>query len=169
MKRIIYIAAFAILPIVSLQAQQKISETNTVRTTVKSSLGNETVTKKTTTTKITPTRLDPSQAGQENQTRVSGIPMIKKEVTYTYDDSDFNLTQTENGYTITRTKDNNTSEYGTMLKLAREDVYMLKTDDGISVSYFNDNGDIVLEKFSDEDNSVKITTYEAQTKEMGDK
>lgn len=169
MKKLIYIAVLGVLPILSLQAQEKIEKTKTVETTVKSSLGTETVTKKVKTTEITPTKLDPSESGMENQTLVSGNTMIKKEVTYTYNDSDFRLTQTDTGYKIMRTRDNNTSEYGTMLKLSKDDVYMLKTDNGISVSYFDDNGNMVSEQFNDEDDSVTITTYKAKSSDMGDK
>lgn len=160
MKKLMYTAAIAILTIGATQAQEKIEETTTTRTTVKSSLGNETVVKKETVTAVTPTKLDPQDSGELNQNQVESPTMIKRKITYTYNDSDFNLTETKDGYTITRTRENDASEYGTMRELAKGDVYMMKTIDGISVSYFDENGNMVSEKYNDADDSMTITTFE---------
>lgn len=56
MKKIFYTAAFALLTVGVAQAQEKIEKTETVRTTVKSSLGNETVYKTTKETQLTPVK-----------------------------------------------------------------------------------------------------------------
>ena len=91
--------------------------------------------------------------------------MVKREVTYTYNDSDFRLEESPNGYTIKRTRENNTSEYGTMRKLAKGDVYLMKTKEGISVNYFDKDGNMVSEKYNDKDDTVTTITYKAKPKD----
>ena len=159
MKKLIYTVCAALFTITAVQAQEKIEETTTTRTTVKSSLGNETVYKTEKVSTVTPTQLDPADEGKVNQALQSGNTIVKREVTYTYNDSEFKLEESESGYTIMRTRDNNTSEYGTMRQLAKGDVYLLKTADGISVSYFDENGNMVSEEYNNDDDSVTTVTY----------
>ncbi len=159
MKNIMYTAAFALLTVGATQAQEKIEETTTVRTTVKSSLGNETVYKTTKETQLTPIQMAEGQEGQENQYQERGRTLVMREVTYTYNDSDFTLEENDNGYTIMRTRENDMSEYGTMRRLSKGDTYITKTADGISVSYFDNNGNMVSEKYNDEDDTVTTVTY----------
>ena len=166
MKKTIFTAAIALLTITATQAQEKMKETTTTRTTVKSSLGNETVYKTVTETAVTPLSLNPEDKGNVNQTLERGQTMVKREVTYTYNDSDFKLEETENGYKIMRTRENDTSEYGTMRKLSKGDVYLMKTKGGISVSYFDKNGNMVSEKYNDADDSVTTVTYTIQPKTL---
>ena len=162
MKNIAFTAAIAIMTIGGLQAQEKVEKTTTTRTTVKSSLGDETVYKTVKETAVTPTYLDPSDEGQTNQSLETGYTIIKREVTYTYNDSDFMLKESDYGYTIMRTRDNNTSQYGTMRKLSKGDVYLTKTMDGISVNYFDDEGNMVSEKYNDKDDTVTTITYKTK-------
>ncbi|WP_035336507.1 hypothetical protein [Dokdonia sp. PRO95] len=159
MKKLIYTVCAALFTITAAQAQETIEETTTTRTTVKSSLGNETLYKTEKVSTVTPTQLDPTEKGQLNQTLQRGNTVVKREVTYTYNDSEFNLKESEDGYTIMRTRDNDTSEYGTMRQLAKGDVYLLKTANGISVSYFDEDGNMVSEEYNNDDDSVKTVTY----------
>ncbi|WP_405210384.1 hypothetical protein [Dokdonia sp. Asnod2-E02] len=162
MKKSLIIAALAVCTATAVQAQEKVEKITKTRTTVKSSLGNETVYKTVKETEVTPTSLKKSDQGQLNQSLQRGKTMVKKEVTYTYNDSDFRLEETQNGYAIKRTRENNTSEYGTMRKLAKGDVYLMKTKEGISVNYFDKNGNMVSEKYNDEDDTVTTITYEVK-------
>lgn len=159
MKKLVYTIALTALSICAVQAQEKIEKTTKTRTTVKSSLGNETVYKTVKETQVTPVSLDEKDAGELNQSLQRGETMIKREVTYTYNDSNFTLEESANGYKIMRTHEDNTTEFGTMRKLAKGDVYVMNTTDGISVSYFDDDGNMVSEKYSDKDDSVTTITY----------
>ena len=162
MKKFIYTLCAALVTMTAVQAQETIEETTTTRTTVKSSLGNETVYKTEKVSTVTPTQLDPADEGKVNQALQSGNTIVKREVTYTYNDSEFKLEESESGYTIMRTRENSTSEYGTMRKLAKGDVYLLKTADGISVSYFDNNGNMVSEEYNNDDDSVTTVTYKVK-------
>ena len=162
MKKFIYTLCAALVTMTAVQAQETIEETTTTRTTVKSSLGNETVYKTEKVSTVTPTQLDPADEGKVNQALQSGNTIVKREVTYTYNDSEFKLEESESGYTIMRTREDSTSEYGTMRKLAKGDVYLLKTADGISVSYFDNNGNMVSEEYNNDDDSVTTVTYKVK-------
>ena len=162
MKKLIYTLCAALVTMTAVQAQETIEETTTTRTTVKSSLGNETVYKTEKVSTVTPTQLDPADEGKVNQALQSGNTIVKREVTYTYNDSEFKLEESESGYTIMRTREDSTSEYGTMRKLAKGDVYLLKTADGISVSYFDNNGNMVSEEYNNDDDSVTTVTYKVK-------
>ncbi|TVZ51530.1 hypothetical protein [Dokdonia sp. Hel_I_53] len=166
MKKIFYTAAFALLTVGVAQAQEKIEKTETVRTTVKSSLGNETVYKTTKETQLTPVKIAPGQEGQENQVQERGRTLVMREVTYTYNDTDFMLEENDNGYTIMRTRENDKSQYGTMRRLSKGDTYLTKTADGISVSYFDENGNMISEKYNDEDDIVTTVTYKMKPTKM---
>ena len=162
MKKFIYTLCAALVTMTAVQAQETVEEKTTTRTTVKSSLGNETVYKTEKVSTVTPTQLDPADEGKVNQALQSGNTIVKREVTYTYNDSEFKLEESESGYTIMRTREDSTSEYGTMRKLAKGDVYLLKTADGISVSYFDNNGNMVSEEYNNDDDSVTTVTYKVK-------
>lgn len=89
-----------------------------------------------------------------------------REVTYTYNDTDFMLEENDNGYTIMRTRENDKSQYGTMRRLSKGDTYLTKTADGISVSYFDENGNMISEKYNDEDDIVTTVTYKMKPTKM---
>lgn len=165
MKKSLLIGIFALCTATAVQAQEKIEKITKTRTTVKSSLGNETVYKTVKETELTPVTLDQGDKGQLNQSLQRGETVIRKEVTYTYNDSDFSLEETANGYTIKRTRENDTSEYGTMRKLSKGDVYLMKTKEGIAVSFFDKNGNMVSEKYNDQDDTVTTITFKVEPAE----
>ncbi|RMB59409.1 hypothetical protein EAX61_07415 [Dokdonia sinensis] len=167
MKTIFYVAAFALCTVGATQAQEKsmedkVEETSTVRTTVKTALGNETVTKKTTTTKVTDKMLDPADAGKTNQRLIAANTKVRTETTYTFDDADFKLTETPSGFTVTQSNDNNSAQVATLTKLARGDVYLMRAGDETSVSYFDKDGNLVSEKYDDEKDTMTIIKYEVK-------
>jgi len=162
MKTIFYTAALALLTVGAIQGQEGTSvveKTKTTRTTVKSSLGNETVTKKETTTAITPSEFKKGSEGDLNQVRVPGQTLVRTTTTYMYDDSAFSLEETPMGYNIMRLQEDTNESYGSMRKLSRGDVYMMKTDDGISVGYFDEDGNMVSEKYNSEDDTITTVVY----------
>ncbi len=167
MKTILYTAALALCAITTTQAQEKpmedkVEETATVRTTVKTALGNETVTKKTTTTKVTDKMLDPADAGKTNQKLLSANTKVRTETTYTFDNADFKLKETPRGFTVIQSTDSNSAQIATLTKLAKGDVYLMRKGDEISVSYFDNDGNLVSEKYDDSTDSMTIVKYEVK-------
>lgn len=102
--------------------------------------------------------LDAPKGGELNQSLKRGKTMIKRDVTYTYNDSDFKPEESDNTYKITRTHENSATEYGSMHKLAKGDLYIMTAEDGISVSYFNKDVNMVSKTYNNEQETVTILT-----------
>lgn len=89
------------------------------------------------------------------------VAEINRSNFYTMNGNNYQLvTDNLGGYKIASPTDVN---YGVLRKTSNNN-YIFKSNDKISVAYFNQNGDLVVESYDDNSNGVTVETYSLQKK-----
>lgn len=85
------------------------------------------------------------------------VPPMEKGSTIRYqlDGKYYVLATDEHGYTITSPQDPNTA----ILRKASNNSYIYRTKERVSLSYFNKNGDLVIETYDEKADAITVTTY----------
>lgn len=87
----------------------------------------------------------------------TGIPtqQIGSSTYYTFNGENYRFMTDASGFQISSPNNN---EYGVLRKLSNGN-YIYRTDDRISVGYFDDNGNFVVETYDDKNDRITVETY----------
>lgn len=97
---------------------------------------------------------------ETNFTTYTTPTQVDTNVSYTNEGKTYRFAEEPNGYGLmTSTEDNKAMKYATLRPMSQQGYYFFNVDGVSSISYYNNNGDFVVETYNEETDEVTVTTY----------
>lgn len=148
---------FSTMGFAQVENTDTVKETTVVKTTVKSSLGEEVSVKK--QERIAKQKLALEQDGTTNQTVNRKPVVVETSTTFVSDGEDYIIEPDPKGFVITIVKEGKKSDYGKIRKMSRPNAYLLVTESGNAFGYFNAEGDFVVESYDPINDVIVVDSF----------
>lgn len=141
------------------------SETTITKTTVVDNKGVDVSTKAVKETEKQAIEIEGQVDRSNFNTTVTPV-ISNSEVSYSHDGTNYAFLSEDNGYKMMALVDDNFNQYAIIRPSAREGYYICSQDGDNSMSYFDQDGNFVVESYDAENDAVISTTYKLQSSKM---
>jgi hypothetical protein len=145
--------------------EMKKSETTITKTTVVNNTGADISTKAVTDTEEQSIAIQ-GQVDRSNFNTTLTPLTSNSEVSYSHNDINYTFESEDNGYKLMSLVNNKPNEYAIIRPSAREGYYICSQNGDNSMSYFDQNGNFVVESYDIENDAVISTIYKLQSTTM---
>ena len=157
MKRIAL--ALAVLVSMNVLAQEGEIETTTTKKTVVKGADKKVMATKKQTTKATQKKM---LIGDSNDTNFETVRLpwdVNQNVTYSFDKKRFTMKKMDNGYGMMKNEKGTNTMYARVMPSARNGYFIINKDNENSLGYLDKNGNLVVESYNPETDTMKVVTY----------